>query len=205
MSTIAQPCAAPKCGHHPHDHGALTGCTVQNADGAWCQCGRYQAPTPALPYDGGTSSGHSGSDASAQRSARRDANGATRQVQEGVLAYVTERGRDGATIVEVRDTFPADHHGTLSGALSNLHAKGLVARLAEQRDDAQVYVHPDQVAGRETVAHGRRKVGGRGRLTADEAAALQRVRAILPDDPGARVAVGAHTLATILGALDRLS
>lgn len=205
-----QTCARPGCGHLQADHGALTGCTHLTWKGpdGYCRCSAYVAPTPALPYDGGTSSGHSGSDASAQRSARRDANGATRKVQDGVLEYVREYGVHGATIQEVRDAFPGDHHGTLSGALSNLHAKGLVVRLAVQRNGAQVYVTPDMVDGREAVAHGRRTARGRGRLTPDERAAVQRVRAIMPtgDVPGDhRTSLGTHTLATLLGALERLS
>src|SRR5690349_7139425 len=142
MTMSARPCATTGCGHGHAAHTPLAGCTEPLPEGGWCPCAGYRHPKPdaqdgdgpVTPYDGGTSSGHSGSDASAQRSARRDANGATRKVQEGVLEYVGQAAATGVTIQVVRDEFPGDHHGTLSGALSNLHKVGAVVRLAEQRN-----------------------------------------------------------------------
>ena len=48
------------------------------------------------------------------------------------------------------------HHGTISGAVSNLHKKGLIARLAEKRGKNKIYVMPHNVDGRETETQGRK-------------------------------------------------
>lgn len=68
-------------------------------------------------------------------------------------------GNWGWTVAEVRHAIPDEHHGTISGALSNLHQKGLVARLKERRSRCQVYVVPEFVGDRETAPHGRKKSG----------------------------------------------
>ena len=44
----------------------------------------------------------------------------------------------------------------LVGAVSNLHKKGLIARLAEKRGKNKIYVMPYNVDGRETETQGRK-------------------------------------------------
>lgn len=58
------------------------------------------------------------------------------------------------TVKELRATLEV-HHGSASGALSNLHKSGDIARLAQMRDRNKVYVLGRYVAGRETEAQGR--------------------------------------------------
>jgi hypothetical protein len=110
---------------------------------------------PVLPYGGTTmarTSGHSGSDTSAERAEREDANGTTRQRQARVLALLVTRGQRGATWQEVAAGLGL-HHGQASGPLSNLHKAGRIERLAERRNRCAVYVLPEHVAGRETSAY----------------------------------------------------
>lgn len=127
--------------------------------------GARRPDLPLTPYDRGTSSGHSGSETSEERSVRRDTTGQTAMTQKRMLHLVDGQGRVGLTVAEARRLVPGEHHGSISGALSNLHQKGLVARLKQRREGCQVYVTPDMVYTRETVPHGRVKVSG---LSADE-------------------------------------
>lgn len=103
--------------------------------------------TAITPYAG--TSGYSGSDASRERAETNDSNGRTASVQSRVFAYVTGCREFGATIAEIRDAIPSEHHGTLSGALSVLHKEGILARLTEKRNRCSVYVLPGYVGTRE--------------------------------------------------------
>lgn len=105
--------------------------------------------TTSLPYAG--TSGYSGSEASRQRAEDRDSSGKTANVQATLARFVTAGGPRGHTIKEIRNCFPDDHHGTLSGALTALHKAGRVLRLTEQRDKCSVYVAPQFLLGREAV------------------------------------------------------
>lgn len=46
------------------------------------------------------------------------------------------------------------HHGQASGALSNLHRRGFIARLTEKRDRCSVYVTNRFVLDRDTLSYG---------------------------------------------------
>jgi len=113
---------------------------------------------PALPYGQGQArnSGWSGSDTSRKRAERRDRDGSTKTLQSTLLALVADSGPYGLTVAEARDLMPEHHHGSISGALSNLHKAARIARLAVERDGCQTYVLPDMTNGREQVAHGRK-------------------------------------------------
>lgn len=111
-----------------------------------------QDPLPILPYPdrrAGRSSGWSGSDTSRERAEHDDAAGVTSRRQRYVLDVLDRFGRQGLTWRELAD-LSGMHHGQASGVLSNLHAAGLVARLAERRDRSHPYVLPDHVDGRAT-------------------------------------------------------
>lgn len=110
---------------------------------------------PITPYHAGTDSGWSGSAASEARAIRRDANGATLRLQTRLFLMVTNRLSRGLTVAEARAAIPSQHHGSISGALSNLHKAGKVACLVETRDKCHIYVAPDFVRGRETRRQGR--------------------------------------------------
>jgi hypothetical protein len=111
-------------------------------------------PLPVLPYAG--TSGWSGSATSHERALTNDTTGETRDVQQLVLRLVAGKGPRGLTIAELRRIVPAKHHGSLSGALSNLHKADRIACLTERRERCHPYVLPIYVRGRETRAQGRR-------------------------------------------------
>lgn len=110
--------------------------------------------TPSLPYNGG--SGSSGSDTSRAREKSRDSNGQTKEIQGLVLGWILWSEARGMTWREIQNEIGSHHHhGIISGALSNLHKTGLIARLSEIRDGSKVYVMPQHVDGRPIEAQGR--------------------------------------------------
>jgi hypothetical protein len=111
-------------------------------------------PLPALPYAG--TSGWSGSPMSRGRAARRDADGSTLSLQTIALRLVGSKGPRGLTVAEARRLLPYDHHGSISGALSNLHKAGRIACLIDTRDHCHIYVLPGYVRDRATREQGRR-------------------------------------------------
>lgn len=98
------------------------------------------------PYAG--SSGASGSDTSHDRARYRDESGITGETQRFIWRLIDNAGYVGCTSKELRENaaleikFPGIHHGTISGALSNLNKTGHLIRLAVKRDGNQVYVTP---------------------------------------------------------------
>lgn len=112
-----------------------------------------------LPYpepDGTHTGGWSGSDASHDRARREAADGTAAARQAQAAALVTAAGYVGATWKELADRTNW-HHGQVSGALSNLHKAGRIARLTDTRGRCSVYVAPEFVDGRDTKPQGRRK------------------------------------------------
>lgn len=69
--------------------------------------------------------------------------------------WVVAHGEYGATSAEVEKELSFDH-GVASGALSRLHADGVLARLATKRGRHSVYVAHPFIAGRQTVERKRR-------------------------------------------------
>lgn len=116
-----------------------------------------EQPEPVRPYwqDEQPSSGWSGSDTS------KGAEPVRLQAQQRVWLALRDAGVKGLTWQEAADTlngaawespYPAVHHGTVSGALTNLHQAGHAARLTEKRLRRKVYVLPSYVGGRATEA-----------------------------------------------------
>ena len=110
-------------------------------------------PDPVRPYwqEGQPSSGWSGSDTS------RDSEPARLDAQKRVWLALRDAGEKGLTWSEAAAVLNNDprydatvHHGTASGALSNLHQAGHAARLTEKRLRRKVYVLPAFTAGRDT-------------------------------------------------------
>lgn len=115
----------------------------------------------SLPYpepDGTSTGGWSGSDTSKERAVTEATDGTLQKRQLQVLTLLHQRKWSGATWKEVAGVLRL-HHGQASGALSNLHKAGRVARLTHKRRKCAVYVHPDFVDGRPTAPYGRRKPG----------------------------------------------
>lgn len=106
----------------------------------------FDPDTPILPYSG--TSGHSGSDTSEERARREDRDGTTSKRQRATLTYLSGRGQQGATWVDLGSAFNLNH-GQASGVLSVLHGAGKIERLTERRHKCLVYVAPEYVAGRE--------------------------------------------------------
>jgi MarR family len=119
-----------------------------------------QNDLPILPYPDkhtGRSSGWSGSDTSQERAEHDDLSGVTSRRQKYVLVLLMRARYRGLTWKELADK--ADfHHGQASGVLSNLHAAGLIERLADRRNKCHPYVLPDFVRDRETQPF-KRKTG----------------------------------------------
>lgn len=129
---------------------------IQDPDPKWFnpETGEWDMEQPITPYAG--TSGWSGSAASEERAKTEDADGTTSERQRRVLSMVKSWGHNGVTVKEVRETLNL-HHGQASSALSVLHKVGLLARLSDKRDRCHVYVLPDNVDGRKTDAHGRKR------------------------------------------------
>lgn len=118
---------------------------------------------PILPYAG--TSGWSGTDTSADRAARRDADGSTAGLQRRMVVLVAQTGADGLTVAEARRILP-EHHGSISGALSTLHLSGRLACLVERRGGCHPYVLAEYTAGRPTREQGR-EMGNANRRAGD--------------------------------------
>jgi hypothetical protein len=87
------------------------------------------------------------------------------------------------------------HHGQASGALSDLHKAGLIARLVERRNRCSVYVLPEHVGGRATAAHGRNKPAAATVLTEDEAATVAQAKRLVASGIDVSAAVVKRLLA----------
>ena len=100
---------------------------------------------PVTPYAG--TSGHQGTTSQAAEPHRRN-------WQPKVRAVVLSAGSHGQTMREVCGVLNGTHQ-SVSAALSVLHKEGVLARLAQQRDNCGVYVinEPRFVQGRPTVEH----------------------------------------------------
>jgi DNA repair ATPase RecN len=84
--------------------------------------------------------------------------------QAHLLKMLENSGRAGATakdaVAYLKANFdPEDYHGPVSSALTALHKAGKISRLREQRSRFNVYVLPENVAGRETIAPVKSKEG----------------------------------------------
>lgn len=106
--------------------------------------------TPALGADG--TEGHNAAPASIERAARRVSSGTVSAVQVAILGNLAVQRDYGATCHEA-EAFTGVSHESYTGARTNLHRRGDVARLAEQRDRRHVYVLPEHIHGRDTVPY----------------------------------------------------
>lgn len=104
--------------------------------------------------DGSETGGWSGSDSSRERAVRDEQSGRAQHRREQAWEIVRLGGLHGATWKEVATALNC-HHGSASGALSNLHKIGKVERLKDRRGGAAIYVLPHAVNGRETARFGR--------------------------------------------------
>lgn len=73
-----------------------------------------------------------------------------------VQALLGEVGETGMTWKEFDTATGWNHHGRSTAALSGLHKQGRLVRLSLKREKCSVYVLPEHVNGRETIAHGQR-------------------------------------------------
>lgn len=73
--------------------------------------------------------------------------------QRKVYLALSEAGSDGLTWREAADIV-GEHHGVVSGALSEMHRRGEIVRLTKTRMRCKVYVVPSEVYGRSTEAQG---------------------------------------------------
>ena len=114
---------------------------------------RDVAGLPVTPYNG--TGGWSGTDTSEARAQWMIESGELSNTQRGVVQHLSTAKAYGATWKEIR--LPDKnggfmHHGSISGALSNLHKNGRISRLTSKREGCLVYVLNEWVQGRELSA-----------------------------------------------------
>ncbi len=93
---------------------------------------------PVTPYNG--TGGHVDQPASRDRAIHDVESGQLAERQQTLLDLLHRKGTYGATWRELSDELD-QHHGTVSGALSNLHKGELVFMLREKRKGSHIYVH----------------------------------------------------------------
>lgn len=91
-----------------------------------------------LPYRG--TEGYVNRDASRERAETEARDGSAGDRQERIMAFLLERGKFGATWVEVAEEI-GEHHGKVSGSLSVLHKAGHLFQLRSKRNRCHPYVH----------------------------------------------------------------
>ena len=101
---------------------------------------------------GGAEAGHPTSEERAEREATT---GRAAHRQRAALVWVLGSEEYGVTWSELSKS-EGWHHGQATSALSNLHRRGLIARLKDSRWGSSVYVSPEFVGGRETEEQGRK-------------------------------------------------
>jgi DNA-binding MarR family transcriptional regulator len=95
------------------------------------------AMVPSMPYNG--TGGHAGSDTSKERAEREADDGTLAKRQREVMAFLWAQADRGATWAEVAEHLGI-HHGSASGALSNLHKTGRIVRTTDRRGRSEVYM-----------------------------------------------------------------
>jgi hypothetical protein len=95
------------------------------------------AMVPSMPYNG--TGGHAGSDTSKERAEREADDGTLAKRQREIIAFLWAQADRGATWAEVAEHLGI-HHGSASGALSNLHKAGRIVRTTDRRGRSEVYM-----------------------------------------------------------------
>ena len=96
---------------------------------------------PVTPYNG--TGGWSGTQTSKDRAERMVSSGELSRTQAIVVQQLAYKQMDGCTVHEI--SIPTEdgqgwmHHGSVSGALSNLHQHGKISRLASKRNNCHIY------------------------------------------------------------------
>lgn len=93
---------------------------------------------PVTPYNG--TGGYVQRPASIARAEHDVASGKLAERQQSILRELFTAALLGATWRELSKKL-GEHHGAISGALSNLHKAGKVFMLNEKREGSHVYVH----------------------------------------------------------------
>jgi hypothetical protein len=158
----------------------------------------------SLPYAG--TSGFSGTSTSEERQKERDGTGKTGRMQGLVLDAARIAGHYGITVKHLRERFPDEHHGNVSGALSALHMDGRLVRLANVRDRCKIYVLPENALGRATEPYGKPPKTVHLELTDDEALAYARVISAIESADGigtSMIGVPVTALKGVVSAIER--
>lgn len=112
---------------------------------------RDVAGLPVTPYNG--TGGWSGTQTSRDRAERMVATGDLSRTQACVMKQLAQAQRDGCIVHEItilrQNGNGYMHHGSVSGALSNLHQHGKISRLESKRNNCHIYVLNEFVDGRE--------------------------------------------------------
>lgn len=99
------------------------------------------------PYD--STEGFSGTDTSRERAERRQRDGSASATVRLIRDHLHRFGPHGATSWEIEDAY-SKGHGEISGALTNMHKRGEVARTKRRRGPKgrrtqKVYVLPESI------------------------------------------------------------
>lgn len=97
-----------------------------------------QQPDLWTAYNG--TAGYVARPASRERAVREVKDGTLSARQKTIRVHLATAGVRGMTWKELSDLLNI-HHGSVSGALSNMHAMGAVFMLRQQRDRCHPYVH----------------------------------------------------------------
>jgi hypothetical protein len=103
----------------------------------------------------GTAGAEAGHPTSEDRAEQEATTGRAARRQMEALSAVDAAGWEGLTWYELA-VATGWHHGQATSALSNLHRRGMLARLKESRQGSGIYVVPELVSDRETMKQGRR-------------------------------------------------
>lgn len=115
---------------------------------------RIRSGLPVRPYKG--TGGWSGTDTSKARAEYDVRSGNLNRTQLLVVEALGKAELLGCIVHDIkipkRDGHGYMHHGSVSGALSNLHMRGKIERLEVKRDGCHIYVLPQYVDGRNRSA-----------------------------------------------------
>lgn len=131
---------------------------------------------PVLAYAGTT--GHADVDTSREAQEADLLHGITAKAQRYVLIMLSQSGKHGYTVAELREKDGTLHHGRVSSALSNLRLRGKIVMLQERRGNCHVYVLPENQDGRDLHPYRR----NRPKMTVDAVAEVITDQFVRSDD-----------------------
>lgn len=167
------------------------------------------APSKPLAAHYAGTTGSSGSTASRDRAEGEKASGVSAMRQARILELLKQAGTVGMTVAELR--VPENglgHHGSVSGACTNMHAEGLIVALKfDRRNGSGVYVLPEFVRDRPVrkfQSTAEKAAPTRPHLTASEKEVIGNIRGALARAGDRPIQLKPSTARALLAAVARL-